>query len=1350
MPKDNQIPAKYLCSITSQIMIDPVMAADGYTYEREAIEQWLQAHDTSPRTNERLEHKKLTSNHDKRSDILEFLDSRPELYEGDEVYLPKAWIAQCATAIKQSQSSEVQRWLDKDRRLLTLKLEGDSTALHLACQFSSPELIDILLKILKQKNQTIQPGVVSVKSASLNVLLERALDSSDPVKGELLLKLGAEIEQADASTLNTLLHRMVIKDNQQAAGWLLEKKAVLESRNHEGNTPFLLSVIRNNTKLAEFLLKMKANPQVKNIEQRSPVLIALLNQNKSMLNLLVGAEKANLPPLHLALELQDNEIIKALLREKIEGIEARDEQQRTPFYIAIERGNLEAATLFLAQGASPTVSCGSLQLNTLHIAAERGGVEMLKYLLQTKAVTLIDVQNAKGDTPLHLAVQAEHDVIIIQLLEAGAYHKIKNGRGQTPLELAMTEQKLNIANIIMQTVRGLKKAKLKKTENLHEVVIKQTSEIADLKNALQTQAQNFKTQFSDMQKAQALELKNVLESQEKIFKTQFSSMQQTIEQERVQNEKCISGMQAKIKLLQSAQHELDLQKPVSLIEAIKKNNQEEVFRILNAKTEPLGKKAIDEIDKVLAGSPLYWAAAYGHTHFIPLLVKAGIDVNKPDKYRQTPVHAAAQFGHADSITALKALGANVNTFDYKKNDKKGVNTSRTPVYIAAKKGHASSIAALHAAGANVDIPTQDNRRKETPIYAAAKKGHAPAITALKAAGAVIDTLNEEEETPVYIAAKNGHAAAITALKAAGANIDMSNKHHQTPVCIAIANGHSAAVIALKVAGANMDIPADYQHSVDHRFDAQDYYYYDYANRGITPVYLAAVSGQVTVINTLIAEGANVSTPIEDGTTPLYAAAKHGHVGAINALIAAGANVNTPIDAPIFLVHKSYEGYENDHSRQMAEQHHNAEAEAEKARKDGRTPIYVAAEYGHVGAINALIAAGANVNTPNKHGATPVSVAAEHGHEGAISTLLEAGADASVCVPGWRWKSRGGYGSDSQDEGTALEQVPKKAKYYDDHDYRNKSSKIIKLLEAHFKQYPLGIKPVPVQEIPPRMLTQFAGVVRLAPRVMNVSGLKELQEFLKLVAEGEQDKAEAMLKNNHALALAPTDVTDLSKRTFKKITALQYALWALDWRMWAMLLKYIDSKDAAEQIKQSEQGLWVPQHGVTANWENLIQALNQYASEVHLNKSYEVYSQIWIKQVGGAQLLLPAHVINEYCHPTRLFDPTPDFHRAEATGVWRTRAIDRGEWFSAKVDGKALGEGFAIYRGQDRSACMTYGRDRGWSHSGWFQDHGVCDAKAVAALLKIRQAQRAAAVAQYLPKPETARRVVAGLSAVGFS
>ncbi len=45
-----------------ELMDDPVVAADGHTYNRFDIENWFKEHDTSPLTNEPLEHKILTPN----------------------------------------------------------------------------------------------------------------------------------------------------------------------------------------------------------------------------------------------------------------------------------------------------------------------------------------------------------------------------------------------------------------------------------------------------------------------------------------------------------------------------------------------------------------------------------------------------------------------------------------------------------------------------------------------------------------------------------------------------------------------------------------------------------------------------------------------------------------------------------------------------------------------------------------------------------------------------------------------------------------------------------------------------------------------------------------------------------------------------------------------------------------------------------------------------------------------------------------------------------------------------------------------------------------------------------------
>ena len=57
---NKDISEDFLCPITHQIMFDPVVAADGETYEREAIETHLKRRQTSPLYGDKLEHTHLT------------------------------------------------------------------------------------------------------------------------------------------------------------------------------------------------------------------------------------------------------------------------------------------------------------------------------------------------------------------------------------------------------------------------------------------------------------------------------------------------------------------------------------------------------------------------------------------------------------------------------------------------------------------------------------------------------------------------------------------------------------------------------------------------------------------------------------------------------------------------------------------------------------------------------------------------------------------------------------------------------------------------------------------------------------------------------------------------------------------------------------------------------------------------------------------------------------------------------------------------------------------------------------------------------------------------------------------
>ena len=65
----------FFCPITSDMMIDPVITADGHTYERSAITAWLQMKNTSPVTNSALPHTNLVPNFALKSAIENYKSS---------------------------------------------------------------------------------------------------------------------------------------------------------------------------------------------------------------------------------------------------------------------------------------------------------------------------------------------------------------------------------------------------------------------------------------------------------------------------------------------------------------------------------------------------------------------------------------------------------------------------------------------------------------------------------------------------------------------------------------------------------------------------------------------------------------------------------------------------------------------------------------------------------------------------------------------------------------------------------------------------------------------------------------------------------------------------------------------------------------------------------------------------------------------------------------------------------------------------------------------------------------------------------------------------------------------------
>ena len=77
-PASDETPTHFCCPITREKMEDPVIAADGNSYERREIEKWLKTHNTSPVTGVPLQSKTLTPNRQLKDAI--------EQYQGPQAH----------------------------------------------------------------------------------------------------------------------------------------------------------------------------------------------------------------------------------------------------------------------------------------------------------------------------------------------------------------------------------------------------------------------------------------------------------------------------------------------------------------------------------------------------------------------------------------------------------------------------------------------------------------------------------------------------------------------------------------------------------------------------------------------------------------------------------------------------------------------------------------------------------------------------------------------------------------------------------------------------------------------------------------------------------------------------------------------------------------------------------------------------------------------------------------------------------------------------------------------------------------------------------------------------------------
>jgi ankyrin repeat protein len=283
--------------------------------------------------------------------------------------------------------------------------------------------------------------------------------------------------------------------------------------------------------------------------------------------------------------------------------------------------------------------------------------------------------------------------------------------------------------------------------------------------------------------------------------------------------------------------------------------------------------------------PLYLAAMNGDAGIIGRLLDAGEDANAVlTAEGETVLMLASYTGNADAVKLLLDRGANPNAQQAR---------GQSALMWAASEGHTAVVETLLARGADPALTSVASTRPErrppggmTALLFAARQGKLDTARALLDGGANIDQASADSTSPLLIAVVNGHYELASLLIERGANPNVADANGRTPLYAAIdlrnvqwsqapapelpQATHMAMIEKLLAAGADPNIKI--AGKVGHR-GSFDMRWSDL--KGGTAFSRAAWNGDIEVMRSLLAKGADPKVVTEKGETALLLLAGAG-------------------------------------------------------------------------------------------------------------------------------------------------------------------------------------------------------------------------------------------------------------------------------------------------------------------------------------------------------------------------------------------------------------------------------------------------------------------------------------------
>ncbi|XP_077409724.1 ankyrin repeat and SOCS box protein 2-like isoform X1 [Vanacampus margaritifer] len=270
---------------------------------------------------------------------------------------------------------------------------------------------------------------------------------------------------------------------------------------------------------------------------------------------------------------------------------------------------------------------------------------------------------------------------------------------------------------------------------------------------------------------------------------------------------------------------------------------------------------------------------------------------------------------------------------------------------------------------------------ETALLLAVDRELLPCARLLLENGADPDAPNRDHETPLYKACERDNPALVALLLNHGAAVNTKCFQGWTALHEAASRNVEICQMLLKAAGKHSPV---------------DKY-------GITPLFIAAQSGQVAPLRLLLRHGADINSQAADGATALHEAAKNGHVEIVDFLLSQKADANITGKAGLLPLHVAARK-ENETIVSMLIP---ATSKA-RVRRTGISPLHVASEHNRDGVLETLIRAGFDVNAQlceerrrlyEDRRSTALYLAVANYNVDNVRSLLHAGADPNLDVFG---------------------------------------------------------------------------------------------------------------------------------------------------------------------------------------------------------------------------------------------------------------------------------------------------------------------------------------------------------------